>query len=142
MQQQQILQQQQLMQKLAQSPTTDVFSKVKDENIKTGTVQCPEFSAAKQFITADEIAKFHDSITSNPNRDKISYKFYTTLKDIGSGRYVVALPINVAKDDETKSKMLTEIKKLMYDSKLSDHEKATLEYLHRSALREQLSKKI
>ena len=68
-------------------------------------ISIPEFSAGKQRVEYAEIKKFHEDIEKNPDRDKISYIFYSTMKDIGSGRYVLALPIDVAKNDKTKDEI-------------------------------------
>ena len=90
-------------------------------------VEIPKFSAAKQQLELNEIVKFHNDIAQKDNQDAISYDFYTTENDIGSGRAITVLPIKAAKDKETKEEMLKEIKRLLSDdSKLSPCQKKHL----------------
>ena len=90
-------------------------------------VEIPKFSATKQYLELDEITRFHNEIAQKDDRDAISYDFYTTENDIGSGFAIAALPIRVAKDKETKEEMIKEVNRLLFeDSKLSPYQKRNL----------------
>lgn len=103
------------------------FGKIENP-IKENT-NIPKFNAGRT-ITYDEIVKFHESITKNKNRDSISFGFYTTPQDIGSGLPILGLPITRV-GDKAKGEMLKEIKRLLSNkSTLSSDERKMLRYLY------------
>ena len=94
-------------------------------------VNIPVFNAGKT-VKYDEIVEFHRSLEKSKDRDDISYGFYTTPQDVGSGLPVLALPI-ARTDDRTKAEMLKEIKRLLSsESKLSPDERKMLRYLYQN----------
>lgn len=97
--------------------------------VKKEGIIFPWFSAGKK-INYEEIVKFHKDIEKKENRDKLSYEFYTSINDIGSGFKILALPISRT-DDKAHDEMIKEIKRLISpESNLSFDEKIMLKYLY------------
>ncbi len=113
--------------KLSYTPSTDSFQ---DKCTQKG-VNVPIFNAGKS-IKYHEIVDFHKEIKERPDRDNLSYEFYTRPQEIGCGIPALGLPIGRT-DDRTKSEMLNEIKRLLSDdSTLTFEEQRMLRYLYQN----------
>ena len=122
--------------KLRQKPVTPKDNLFEESDIyKIGRrkgIKVPDFNTGKS-IKYDEIVEFHKSIEQRKDRDKLSYSFYTTTNDIGSGFFILGLPITKEIDSKTKEEMLNEVNRLVSNtSTLSVNEKRMLQFLYQS----------
>lgn len=113
------------------SPNFNFGNVSKSKKTIENDLDIPVFSAGKT-IKYNEIVEFHKCLEQNKDRDRISYKFYTTPHDIGSGLFILGLPI-ARTDESTRAEMLKEVKRLLSsESTLSVDEHKMLRYLYQN----------
>ena len=113
------------------SPNFNFGNVSKSKKTTENDIDIPVFNAGKT-IKYKEIVEFHKCLEQNKDRDKISYKFYTTPHDIGSGFFILGLPI-ARTDESTRAEMLKEVKRLLSsESTLSVDEHKMLRYLYQN----------
>lgn len=112
-------------------------SKVKNTDKANQSINYPPPVVLGLCVKHSDIVKFHSDIAKRSDRDKLSYNFYTTPMDFGSGMSNLELP-SMAPFNSAET--LFEIKKefdrlISKESTLSSKEKEFITYLDQKVYR-------